>query len=278
MGARRTGGGEHGGREARAELGCRRVGKSARARACVCVCVCAHKLLCLRPPRAMGPRQSPVWLGESRQAGSSSRAAGTAEQCRGPAPALAPRHRPPLPHRYPGSPSALGASQGHGAPLQRALQQCCSRAGSAPARGTAGRAGLAAQPKSPKVQRGRGRRVLSAGGRCERGAACPGHCAPHGAPAPRRGRFSGSSVPPRAAAAASPPSHLSGDPVESNLPGTLLHQLPQQRLALNNPQASRKFPFPLAQSHPPRVPLPLPRGTRSRHGRAACGTRTWLEE
>lgn len=225
----------------------------------------------------MGPRQSPVWLGESRQAGSSSRAAGTAEQCRGPAPALAPRCRPPLPHRYPGSPSALGEAEDA---VPRCRRLCSGAAAAlAPLPRARQRAGLAWRlSPNPRRCRGAGRRVLSAGGRCERGAACPGRRAPHGAPAPCRGRFSGSSVPLRAAATASPPSHLSGDPVESNLPGMLLHQLLQQRLALNNPQASRKFPFPLAQSHPPCVPHPLPRGTRSRHGRAACGTRTWLEE
>lgn len=51
---------------------------------------------------------------------------------------------------------------------------------------------------------------------------------------PRCSRFSGSPIPPKAAPAPSPSSHLGGNPVKSILPGLLLHQLLKQRLALNN--------------------------------------------
>lgn len=68
-------------------------------RVCVCVLVCVCKLLCLLPPRAMEALAKALcgWVSHagSHQAGSSPRAAGTAEQCRSPGAllqCLAPRH------------------------------------------------------------------------------------------------------------------------------------------------------------------------------------------
>ena len=94
----------------------------------------------------------------------------------------------------------------------------------------------------------------------------------------RYSRFSGSSIPPKAAPAPSP-SHLSGNPVKSILPGLLLHQLLEQRLVLNNSSGFQKvsLPFGAVSPAPHSSPRRRRRG-RSWHGRAACGARTGLEE
>lgn len=62
--------------------------------------------------------------------------------------------------------------------------------------------------------------------------------------------FSGSWVLPKAEPTPSPSSHLRGDPVKSILPGLLLHQLLEQRLALNNSSAFQKVPLPFGAVSP----------------------------
>lgn len=81
---------------------------------------------------------------------------------------------------------------------------------------------------------------------------------------PRCSRFSGSLIPPKAAPAPSPSSHLGGNPVKSILPGLLLHQLLKQRLALNNSLAFQKVSLPFGMASP--TPRSLPRCHREAGG------------
>lgn len=152
--ARLTGGREHGGREARAELGCRRVGKS------VCVCVCAHtSCFVFALPERWGLAKALCgWVSHARLGAAPALPAppNNAGAPLQPWPRAANRH---CLTGTPAAPRSLMQAEDTVPPLQRGLQWCCSRAGSAPAprtRGTAGRACLASQPKSLKVQRGRG--------------------------------------------------------------------------------------------------------------------------
>lgn len=72
--------------------------------------------------------------------------------------------------------------------------------------------------------------------------------------------FSGSWVLPKAEPTPSPSSHLGGDPVKSILLGLLLHQLLEQRLALNNSSAFQKVSLPFG------AVSPAPRSSPWHHG------------
>lgn len=106
------------------------------------------------------------------------------------------------------------------------------------------------------------------------GTALPGEPRP-----PQCSCFSRSSVLLKAEPTPSPSSHLSGDPVKSILPGLLLHQLLEQRLALNNSSGFQKVSLPFGVVSPALHSSPRCRGGgRSRHSQAVCSARTWLEE
>jgi len=105
-----------------------------------CMCVCVQAALSSPSPSDGGPRQSPVWLGESRRLSpgwEQPPAAGTAEQCCSPgAPLqrLAPRRPTSAASQVPRQPLPSFLQAGDVVPsLQRGLQWCSGRAGWAPA-------------------------------------------------------------------------------------------------------------------------------------------------
>lgn len=174
-------------------------------------------------------------------AGESPWAASSAEQLLLPGAIQSPAlcYHPPLPHRYPSSPlQAFCQARTGFPPSQRGLQWCSACANRAhtqcppwaPTWGWWVGEIPGEIPKGAKQPGG----VHSAGGGCEHGDSVPR--APHsfsGEPHPPCCSCSSSSIPLAAAPEPNQCSHLSGDPVKSMLPGLLLHQLLEQRLALN---------------------------------------------
>lgn len=208
---------------------------------CVCVCVrafvCAQAALSSPSPSDGGPRQSPVWFGDSRWLAPGSQQPPGCQrhqtmllsQGRLPNSPTAPGPNPSLPLRYPRSPWSARKSffckPWDAPPPPHTL--CCGvpagvaqplpvqpRASAASCTGWWG--GLAAKP-SRKSRRGwRVRRE------------------------PR------SSVTPKAAFALSAPSQLCGDPVKPTLPGLPVPEPLGQRPSEILNGASVKFPFPSA--------------------------------